>query len=291
MVPGGDYFRSYDVGTDGRTEYDKIFPAMVSSFRLDKYEVTVGRFRAFVEEDLATQSNPPAIGAGPNAHVPGSGWQASWNQYLPIDKKDLLNNIKCATGPVGTTTTFDTWADSVGSNENRPVNCVTWFEAMAFCAWDGGYLPTEAEWNYAATGGSDQRAYPWSNPPSSVSVDATRGSYYDLSLSGCIGDGDPACTPADLLPVGTKPAGDGRWGHSDLFGNVSEWVLDWSAGLPSPCVDCANLTQPSADPLMRVVRGSDFHTDPGTAHTSHRGAYPVYSAPTYNLGFRCARAP
>ncbi len=48
-----------------------------------------------------------------------------------------------------------------GSNENQPINCVTWYEAFAFCISDGGYLPTAAEWNYAAAGGSDQRAYPF----------------------------------------------------------------------------------------------------------------------------------
>jgi sulfatase modifying factor 1 len=291
MVVGGDYFRSFDVGTDGNSEYEMIFPATVSSFYLDKYEVTVGRFRAFVEAALATQSSPPAVGAGTNAHIPGSGWQASWSQYLPANKVAMLTSLKCTNGGVagGPTTRFDTWTDNAGSGENQPINCVSWYEAMAFCAWDGGYLPTEAEWNYAAAGGNEQRAFPWSSPASSVSVDATRGSYNNLS--GCIGDGDPACTLADLLPVGSKPAGDGKWGHSDLFGNVSEWVLDWNTGMANPCTDCANLTPPNTDPLMRVVRGSYFNSDPGGSHTSHRGAYPVNSATSYGVGFRCARAP
>lgn len=290
-VPGGDYFRSYDVGTDGKTTYDAIFPATVSDFRLDKYEVTVGRFRAFVEENLATQGNPPPAGAGANTHVPGSGWQASWNQYLPLDKKNFLNNIRCTVGGAGSPITrFDTWTDNVGPNEDRPMNCVSWYEAMAFCAWDGGFLPTEAEWNYAAAGGSEQRAYPWSSPPSSVAVDASRGSYDDVS--GCSGDGDPSCTLADLLPVGSKPAGDGRWGQSDLFGNVDEWVLDWSSGYQTPCTDCANLTQPSADPLARGVRGSDLFSDEGyRSHTGYRSAYPVNTSGSYDIGFRCARAP
>src|SRR5262249_1934838 len=162
---------------------------------------------------------------------------------LPVDTIALMASLKCSAGVNGgTTTMFDTWTDSVGQNETRPINCVTWYEAMAFCAWDGGYLPTEAEWNYAATGGRDQPADVWSTPPSSVSVDPTRGSYYsDNSPTGCIGDGNAACTLADLLPVGSKPAGDGKWGQSDLFGNVEEWGLDWKDTYQTSCVDCADL--------------------------------------------------
>ena len=93
LVAGGDYFRSYDVGADGGSLSDKSFPATVSSFRLDQYEITVGRFRAFVEGNMGTRSNPPAIGAGAHARIPGSGWQASWNQFLPVDKSAFLASL------------------------------------------------------------------------------------------------------------------------------------------------------------------------------------------------------
>src|SRR5690606_14529407 len=63
MVPGGTFFRGYDVATDGKHD-DQSAPATISSFVLDKYEVTVGRFRAFLAAGYGTQANAPAEGAG-----------------------------------------------------------------------------------------------------------------------------------------------------------------------------------------------------------------------------------
>jgi formylglycine-generating enzyme required for sulfatase activity len=152
---------------------------------------------------------------------------------------------------------------------------------MAFCVWDGGYLPTEAEWNYVASNGAEQRAFPWSSPADSIAFDAT-----DVNVN-CLGDGNPACAFTDLLPVGSLPAGAGALGHEDLGGNVSEWVLDvYAAAYQIPCNDCANL----AAGAMRSARGGNFFRLIGLARSGFRGS----SIPTQNSidsGVRCARPP
>src|SRR5262249_25230918 len=135
--PGESYFRSYDQAHDANSG-DLSYPATVRDFRLDKYEVTVGRFRAFVNAGIGTQSNPPASGSGAHPNIAGSGWDMAWSSYLPTSKDALMARVKCDA-------TYQTWTDLPGTNENRPMNCLSWYDAMAFCAWDGGYLPTEAE--------------------------------------------------------------------------------------------------------------------------------------------------
>lgn len=279
VVPAGTYFRSYDTANDASSG-DKSSPATISAFRLDKYEVTVGRFRAFVASGRGTQANPPAVGAGAHPNVPGSGWEASWNMNLAPDTASLMAALK--SGPSAPACgTRQTWMDAPGTKENLPINCITWYEATAFCAWDGGFLPTEAEWNYAAAGGDEQRAYPWSNPPSSTNIDVSHASY------ACSGIGCDVITA-----VGAKPAGDGRWGHSDLTGNVFEWTLDWwTSPYTAPCTDCANLT-PGA---YRASRGGSYDdtTSPhNLMRTGYRGLELLDPPDNRNQrsGVRCARA-
>lgn len=280
VVPGGRYFRGYDAVGDSFSG-DMMSPASVSTFRLDKYEVTVGRFRAFVTANQGTQASPPAVGAGAHPNLPGSGWEASWNANLTVSTAALTAALKCDPA-------FQTWTDAPGDNENRPINCITWSEAMAFCIWDGGYLPTEAEWNYAAAGGSDQRIYPWSSPASSRLMDASHASYeiFDSSGIDCLGDGNLGCAVTDLIKVGTKPAGDARWGQSDMAGNVDEMVLDGFAAYANSCVDCAAIIS-SGSP---VIRGGNFHltTEPYSRTGWRRKG--SFTERDYWIGIRCARA-
>lgn len=273
LVRGGTYARSYDASNDAMHP-DPSFPATVSDFRLDKYEVTVGRFRRFVAAGQGTRTRPPVPGAGAHPLIANSGWDASWNDLLLVkDTAALVAEVKCHA-------MYQTWTDTPGENESLAMNCITWTEAMAFCAWDGGFVPTEAEWNYAASGGSEQRPYPWSSPPDVLRIDCSYANiYYD---STCVNP------PAGAVNrVGSQsPKGDGKWGQSDLAGNVVEWTLDWHAPYANPCADCANLTSGAG----RELRGGYFAEGSALQRVAGRG-YGVTGARPYPAGVRCARTP
>ncbi len=273
-VPAGSFYRSYDAVTFT----DQGYPATVSGFALDAYEVSVGRFRTFVESGAGTQSAPPAVGSGSHPKIPGSGWSSTWNASLAVDTSALKAALACSA-------TFQTWTDAPGPNETRPINCVSWYDAFAFCAWDGGRLPTEAEWNLAAAGGNEQRVRAWSAPPTSTTLSAQHASYWTDPTNQCMGDGVPGCSVNDLLPVGSLPAGAGRWGHSDLMGNVWEWTLDAFKNPYAiiPCVDCAQLSGSS----NRVMRGGSFFGNSATVMASNRGAGDP-TARLHSVGLRCA---
>jgi formylglycine-generating enzyme required for sulfatase activity len=262
LVPGGTYYRSYD----GVDYVQKDFPATLSDFYLDKYEVTVGRFRRFVDAGMGTRTTAPREGAGAHPKIAGSGWKSAWNTNLAADTAALKAAVKCYAS-------FQSWTDTPGSNEDKPVNCLDWYTAFAFCAWDGGRIPTEAEWNYAASGGNEQRYFPWSSPPSSTAIDDSYATY-------CGG----ACKT--LLRVGAKsPKGDGKWGQCDLGGNAWEWTLDWNmpGGLPMPCHDCAAI---ETGPFRNFRSGAYDDITPTLRSATRHVTVPEYHG---IVGVRCAR--
>ncbi len=263
-----------DSFANGDTDEQSEHPVVVSSYLLDRYEVTVGRFRAFVGSQADGGSfAPPNAGDGEHPGIPGSGWDRDWDPQLPTTRAAWDSRLT-------STSTSCTWEPTPDANEAKAISCVTWYEAMAFCVWDGGYLPTEAEWEYAAAGGDENRRFPWG--PAEPADDCSRANW-----TGCgLFLGFPG-----VRPVGASPTGTGRWGHRDLAGNVSEWVLDfYDSGFYDETAasgeDVCNLSPFS----WRVHRGGGYGSVPNYIRAASRaGEAPTVRA--NNAGFRCARAP
>ncbi len=258
-VPGGRFLRSNEAN----------FPAKVADFRLGKHEVSVSRFREF-STDLEhwRGSGHPAPGEGANPKVPNSGWQASWP--LPSMEAELRQIVNCDR-------TRQTWTDEAGAREKYPMNCVNWYLAFAFCSWANSRLPTEAEWNYAAAGGDEQRRYPWGNEDP--------GQDTALAVYGCYGKLGPLCDVKALREVGSANLGDARWGHADLAGNVWEWVFDANSEYTAECDNCA-ATEGNGN---RIFRGGSFYNISVYLLSGNR----VDSDPagrSQDFGFRCAKS-
>ncbi len=240
----------------------------VSAVRLDKYEVSLGRFRKFV--DAVVDGYVPTPGSGKHIHLAGgqladeSGWDANWStaKNLPTQKTTwgAFSQLGCESTP-------RTWTQNPEGRETLPINCVSWYQAYAFCIWDGGFLPTEAEWELAGSGG-EERLYPWSTPPANKTIEG----------SHIIGSGI-------TRNVGSLPAGNGRWGHSDLGGNVGEWTLDWYA--PYSATSCSN--------CVTLSSGEGHTTRSANAFAGSLGARATfryeYTMRDFGVGLRCARTP
>ncbi|MEO8905048.1 MAG: SUMF1/EgtB/PvdO family nonheme iron enzyme [Polyangiaceae bacterium] len=252
LVPGGAYDRSNLAAA----------PATVSDFGLDEYEVSVGRFRNFVTVYTQTMT-PSGAGKNPNDGL-DPGWNTDWNARLPANPGALSTAINCGTGA--------TYTAAPGAQESLPMTCVDWFEALAFCIWDGGRLPTEAEWNYAAAGGAEERTYPWG----SAAPDTDHAVFQ----------------PSPVQTVGAKAKlGSGKWGQVDMAGNAWEWNLDVFATAyyaQGTCHDCSNaVSTPSS---LRVFRGGSAGNAAGFLSAATRNSYDPGKRSAYT-GVRCARAP
>ena len=158
---------------------------------------------------------------------------------------------------------------------NHPMNCVNWHSANEYCAWIGGRLPTEDEWQYAATHDGTQAletTYPWGNDAPTHCVHATYNDYVSGSY-------DNACDGTTVIPwddyvgtasVGTYSAGNSPLGLQDMAGNVWEWTSSlWSA-----------------ESGYYVVKGGSWSDYASGLPVSYRG-YWYPDGRSYNLGFRC----
>ncbi len=149
---------------------------------------------------------------------------------------------------------------------DHPVVYVSWQAAQAYCAWSGGRLPTEAEWEKAARGAGGQK-YAWGDSsPASDTVNA----------------GNAA---GDTTPVGAYPQGASPYGVLDMGGNVREWVWDWYDPYYYQYAAGSNPAGPAAGE-KKVLKGASYSDAYRFARPANRLAHDPAS-PGVNRGFRC----
>jgi len=230
----------------------------VQPFRMARAPVTNAEYAAFVEDggyrSRALWSDP------------GWRWRVEANADAPVYWRSVNG----------------TWMERAydvyeALRPHRPVMHVSWYEADAYCRWAGRRLPTEAEWEFAASTAAGEpgrkRRYPW-------------------------GDAAPAADRANLFgsacarpDVAAHAHGDSAWGCRQMIGNVWEWTADWFQPYPGFAADPYKEYSAPWFGDHKVLRGGCHATSPALVNGTYRNFYTPDRRDVY-AGFRtCALRP
>lgn len=277
LIEGGTFF----MGTDSKEGFKEdgegpVREVEVSSFLIDKTVVTNAQFHQFVEDtDYKTEAEQ-------------FGWSFVFHLFLPekLLKKDLPSPADtpwwkgiegaCWNHPEGPESTIQ---DCM----NHPVVHVSWNDALAYCKWAGKRLPTEAEWEYAARGGLEQKTYPWGNelvPEGNHRCNIWQGTFPDENTED---DGYAGLAPADAFP-------SNEYGLYNVSGNVWEWCQDWFSR-SYPLLRIRDNPKGPGKGEAKIIRGGSY-----LCHKSYCNRYRVAArtantpdTSTGNMGFRCVK--
>jgi formylglycine-generating enzyme required for sulfatase activity len=213
----------------------------VEAFRIDRREVSVEQYRVCVQAGACTSAGLRRPVWFHGERHPEFAWSCNWGRR---------------------------------GREQHPINCVSWFQAEAYCRWRGKRLPSDAEWEKAARGESP-RVYPWGDRATLESPGVALANIADRSARRRFPEWPSTADFDDgavgTAPVGSYPAGASPYGVLDMIGNVEEWTASWY----------------DRQKGLRSIRGSSWHRGPEVARISRLYPSEPGSQPDYG-GFRCA---
>jgi sulfatase modifying factor 1 len=272
FLMGTDYAHGFPADGEG-----PVRPVALSSFDIDTYPVTNADFADFI--------------AATNYRTEAElfGWSFVFWSHIPPERFESVVEDTAAHTPWWCKVPGASWnhpegpGSSIDSRLNHPVVHVSWSDAAAYAAWAAKQLPTEAQWEYAARGGIEQKLYPWGDdltPNGQHRCNIWQGQF---PIEDVAADGFAGSCPVDAFPPNA-------YGLYSATGNVWEWCADWfhTAFTASP-----TLHEPTgpASGSSKVMKGGSF-----LCHASYCNRYRVAArtsntpdSSASNIGFRCVR--
>jgi len=224
------------------TDEEPIHSVNLDSFWIDQTEVTNAMYAKF----LNTEGNQVENGVI---------WLDGKGEHVLLRKKD------------------EKW-NPIGGYKNHPAIYVSWYGAQAYCEWAGRRLPTEQEWEKAASWNADKEIknmYPWGNNYSCSQLNASEAGSCDSYTR--------------TSPVGYFPNGASFYGAYDMAGNIREWTADWYHIYPGNRANASD-----TEKKQRIIRGGSWYNFEDLSRSSFRYLdYP--SEASQNVGFRCVQTP
>jgi formylglycine-generating enzyme len=264
------------------TEAQEGFPAdgegpvrevTLDAFYMDTYPVTNRQFSDFVRA------------AGYRTEAERFGWSFVFHTHVPRELvEDRVRGVTWWCKVLGACWRRPEGPDSnIDSRQEHPVTHVSWNDAIEYCRWAGKRLPTEAEWEFAARGGLEQKTYPWGDeltPGGRHLCNIWQGDFPNVDTAE---DGYSATAPVNTYP----PNG---YGFYTITGNAWEWCSDWFHPAYHVTATRSNPLGPQ-DGVAKVMKGGSY-----LCHKSYCNRYRVAArtsntadSSTTNISFRCVR--